>query len=184
MTSPPGPSARVAELMSAMTLEQKAAQLRGIWVMADQTGELGPYRGNFFGGQAPPVDEQISEGIGQLTRPFGSAPVDAAAGWRGLRALQGRVAGTGPGVPALVHEECLTGFMAHGATAFPSPLNWGSTWDPELVQEMADAIRVQMRSVGVHQGLAPLLDVVRDARWGRVEECIAEDPYLVGTLGC
>ncbi|HZQ86333.1 MAG TPA: glycoside hydrolase family 3 N-terminal domain-containing protein, partial [Acidimicrobiales bacterium] len=56
------------------------------------------------------------------------------------------------------------------------------TWDPDLIEEMGRAIGEQMRSVGVHQGLAPVLDVVRDARWGRVEECIGEDPYLVGTI--
>ncbi len=63
------------------------------------------------------------------------------------------------------------------------PLSWGATFDPELVERMSRRIGDDMRSVGVHQGLAPVLDVVRDARWGRVEETIGEDPYLVGTIG-
>ncbi|BFO16247.1 hypothetical protein SHKM778_26350 [Streptomyces sp. KM77-8] len=70
-----------------------------------------------------------------------------------------------------------------GATAYPVPLSWGATFDPGTVRRMAAAIGRDMRSVGVHQGLAPVLDVVRDARWGRVEETIGEDPYLVGTIG-
>ncbi len=86
------------------------------------------------------------------------------------------------GIPALAHEECLAGFTAWGATAYPVPLSWGATFDPELISEMAARIGASMRSVGVHQGLAPVLDVVRDPRWGRTEETIGEDPYLVGTI--
>jgi beta-xylosidase len=86
------------------------------------------------------------------------------------------------GIPALVHEECLAGFTTWKATAYPVPLSWGATFDPDLVREMASRIGASMRSVGVHQGLAPVLDVVRDLRWGRVEETIGEDPYLVGTV--
>src|SRR5690606_3223252 len=87
------------------------------------------------------------------------------------------------GLPAVAHEECLTGLAAWRATTFPTPLAWGASFDPDLVQEMGAAIGSTMASLGVHQGLAPVLDVVRDARWGRVEECIAEDPYVVGTIG-
>ncbi|CAM5253083.1 hypothetical protein SVIOM342S_03765 [Streptomyces violaceorubidus] len=72
---------------------------------------------------------------------------------------------------------------AWGATAYPVPLSWAPPFDPDAVCRMAAAIGRDMRSVGMHQGLAPVLDVVRDARWGRVEETIGEDPYLVGTIG-
>jgi beta-glucosidase len=87
------------------------------------------------------------------------------------------------GIPALVHEECLTGLAAWKAATFPTPLAWGASFDPDLVEEMAVAIGDSMRELGVHQGLAPVLDVIRDPRWGRVDECISEDPYLVGTVG-
>jgi beta-xylosidase len=100
--------------------------------------------------------------------------------WEFQRAL---VTGTRLGIPAIVHEECLTGLSVWKAATFPTPLAWGATFDPELVQRMGAAIGDSMRALGVHQGLAPVLDVVRDPRWGRVEECIAEDPYLVGTIG-
>ncbi|MER6979915.1 glycoside hydrolase family 3 N-terminal domain-containing protein [Streptomyces carpinensis] len=105
-------------------------------------------------------------------------------GARALARAQRRIAEAGRfGIPAVAHEECLAGFTAWGATAYPVPLAWGATFDPALVEAMAARIGRDMRSVGVHQGLAPVLDVVRDPRWGRVEETIGEDPYLVGTIG-
>ncbi|HZT67210.1 MAG TPA: glycoside hydrolase family 3 N-terminal domain-containing protein [Acidimicrobiales bacterium] len=175
---------RAARLMAAMTVEQKVAQLSGVWVTAGAGGQVAPYQGTLAMGEAGPLSERIANGIGQLTRPFGSAPVEPLDGIDAVNALQRSLLSDTPGVAAMVHEECLTGLMAHGATAFPGPLAWGATFDPGVVSEMADAIRQQMRSVGAHQGLAPLLDVVADARWGRVEECIGEDPYLVGVIGC
>ena len=87
------------------------------------------------------------------------------------------------GIPAMVHEECLTGLAAWQATVYPSPLCWGASFDPALVAGWATRIGRLMRGLGVHQGLAPVLDVARDLRWGRVEETIGEDPYLVGTIG-
>ena len=87
------------------------------------------------------------------------------------------------GIPAMVHEECLTGLAAWQAPVYPSPLCWGATFDPDLIERMAAQIGATMRRLGVHQGLAPVLDVVRDLRWGRIEETIGEDPYLVGTIG-
>jgi beta-xylosidase len=83
----------------------------------------------------------------------------------------------------MVHEECLTGFDAYGATVYPSSLAWGAPFDPELVGRMAAAIGRNMADLGVHQGLAPVLDVTRDYRWGRVEETSSKDPYLVASIG-
>ncbi|EFL34310.1 xylan 1,4-beta-xylosidase [Streptomyces viridochromogenes DSM 40736] len=129
-------------------------------------------------------DELITHGLGQLTRSFGTAPVDPALGAQALARAQRRISEAGRfGIPAIAHEECLAGFTAWRATAYPVPLAWGATWDPPLVGEMARRIGDDLRSAGVHQGLAPVLDVVRDPRWGRVEETIGEDPYLVGTIG-
>ncbi|MBU6191500.1 MAG: glycoside hydrolase family 3 C-terminal domain-containing protein, partial [Betaproteobacteria bacterium] len=120
---------------------------------------------------------------GQITRPFGTVPIEPAEGWRSLRAVQRFLRDeTRLGIPALPHDECLAGFMAQGATQFPSPLSMGATWNPALVEQVAGVIARQMREAGSLQGLAPVADVVRDARWGRVEECFGEDPYLVGTL--
>src|SRR6187402_1499547 len=165
-----------------MTLEEKLAQLVGVWVGASATGdEVAPHQHEMS--DEIDLDAILTQGLGQLTRPFGTAPVDPALGALSLARTQERVAGSNRfGIPAVAHEECLAGFAAWQATAYPVPLSWGASFDPELVQRMAERIGADMRSVGVHQGLAPVLDVVRDARWGRVEETIGEDPYLVGTI--
>ncbi|MGW1840198.1 beta-xylosidase/alpha-l-arabinosidase [Streptomyces sp. NPDC002067] len=176
------PETRVDALIRAMTLEEKAGQLFGVWVGAsDEGAEVAPHQHDME--EPVDLDDLIPDGLGQLTRPFGTAPVDPALGALSLMRTQARiVAGNRFGIPAVAHEECLAGFAAWGATAYPVPLSWGATFDPDLIREMAGAIGRDMRSVGVHQGLAPVLDVVRDARWGRVEETIGEDPYLVGTI--
>jgi beta-glucosidase len=87
------------------------------------------------------------------------------------------------GIPAIIHEECLSGFVAREADIFPQIIGIASTWDTELVERMTDLIRRQMRAVGFHQGLSPVLDVARDPRWGRVEETFGEDPYLIARMG-
>ncbi|WP_129289135.1 glycoside hydrolase family 3 N-terminal domain-containing protein [Streptomyces sp. N1] len=176
------PEARADALLAAMTLQEKTAQLVGVWVGAsDEGGEVAPFQHDME--EPVDLDELLPHGLGQLTRPFGTAPVDPAVGALSLARTQERITGANRfGIPALAHEECLAGFATWGATAYPVPLSWGATFHPELVGEMAAAIGRDLRSVGVHQGLAPVLDVVRDARWGRVEETIGEDPYLVGTV--
>ena len=129
-------------------------------------------------------EESADGGLGQLTRVFGTDPVTVPEGVAKLVRMQRDVQSRNAfGIPALAHEECLTGFTALGATVYPAAIAWGATWRPELVQEMAGRIGEDLRAVGIHQGLSPLLDVVRDYRWGRVEETCGEDPYLVGTLG-
>ncbi|MBZ6197183.1 glycoside hydrolase family 3 C-terminal domain-containing protein [Streptomyces olivaceus] len=176
-------SERVDALVGAMTLREKIAQLYGVWVGAsDEGGDVAPHQHDME--EAVDLDVLLPAGLGQLTRPFGTAPVDPALGALSLMRSQARIAAENRfGIPALAHEECLAGFAAWGATAYPVPLSWGATFDPVLVRRMAAAIGRDMLSVGVHQGLAPVLDVVRDARWGRVEETIGEDPYLVATIG-
>jgi beta-xylosidase len=176
---------RVADLLRRMTLEEKIAQLGSIWLGASGDGDgVAPMQDQFFTHDQPPFEDLVKNGLGQLTRVFGTRPVDAVAGMRALASLQARIVEASRlGIPAVAHEECLTGFAAWGATIFPTPLAWGASFDPELVGEMAAAFGATMRAVGVHQGLAPVLDVTRDYRWGRTEETIGEDPYLVGAVG-
>jgi len=176
------PEERADALIAEMTLPEKLGQLVGLWVGAsDEGGDVAPHQHDME--EPPDLDELLPNGLGQLTRPFGTRPVDPALGALSLARSQQRIAAANRfGIPALAHEECLAGFAAWGATAYPVPLSWGATFDPGLVREMAAAIGRDMRAVGVHQGLAPVLDVVRDARWGRVEETIGEDPYLIGTV--
>jgi len=175
---------RVADLLSRMTLAEKVAQLGSSWQGAAVDGDGVAPMQDQFNEEQPPLDELIKDGLGQLTRVFGTRPVPPAAGMRAMAGLQARiVASSRFGIPAVAHEECLTGFAAWGATIFPTPLAWGASFDPALVGEMAAAFGATMHAGGVHQGLAPVLDVTRDYRWGRTEETIGEDPYLVGTVG-
>lgn len=178
---PQAPSARTTELLGRMTLEEKLSQLVGYWV--DQGGEVvAPLAGEMA--TSTGYAEATREGIGQLTRVYGTRPVDPLERARWLWAEQRRlVEETRLGIPAIVHEECLTGLAAWQAATFPTPLAWGASFDPELVAELGAVIGGSMRELGIHQGLAPVLDVIRDPRWGRVDECIAEDPYVVGTIG-
>jgi beta-xylosidase len=175
------PRERILELLARMTLEEKLAQIVGFWEKED--GEaVAPLQGEF--GAVTNLEQSTRHGLGHLTRAYGTRPVDAAERASWLWEFQRKlVTGTRLGIPAIVHEECLTGLSVWKSATFPTPLAWGAAFDPELVERLGAAVGESMRALGIHQGLAPVLDVVRDPRWGRVEECIAEDPYLVGTLG-
>jgi beta-xylosidase len=174
---------RVEMLLSEMTLDEKLAQLASVWLGAELgSGNVAPMQEAF----ADPMsfEDASAHGLGHFTRPFGTRPVDPVDGARRLGELQRTLTGrTRLGIPAIAHEECLTGFTTFGATVFPTPLALAATFDPGAVERMTRAIGASMRAAGIHQGLSPVIDVVRDYRWGRVEETFGEDPYLVGVLG-
>jgi beta-xylosidase len=193
---------RVELLLSEMSLAEKVAQLGSRWLgndMVDTEDAAGsndepgtdhepfnvaPMQDVFAAGGSPSLEEASRHGLGHLTRVYGSVPVTAAEGAAELVRQQRTVMESSRlGIPALVHEECLTGFTTYGATVYPAAIAWGATFDPDLVERMAAAIGRDMAALGVHQGLSPVLDVVRDYRWGRVEETLGEDPYLVAMLG-
>ncbi|GGO02291.1 beta-xylosidase/alpha-l-arabinosidase [Microbispora bryophytorum] len=185
---------RVEALLAEMTLEEKVGQLGSRWLGNDMQApeeaepenalNVAPMQDVFAASGTVPIEEAVRDGLGHLTRVFGSAPVTAVEGAADVVRLQREVVKQSRlGIPALVHEECLTGFTTYGATVYPAAIAWGATFDPELVERMAAAIGRDMRAVGAHQGLSPVLDVVRDYRWGRVEETLGEDPYLVAMLG-
>jgi beta-glucosidase-like glycosyl hydrolase len=175
---------RVEALLAAMTLEEKVAQLGSVWPgFGEKDGQVAPTADDEMTG-AVPFAEATRRGTGHLTRVFGTAPVTVEQGRARSVAMQRAIIDNSRlGIPALVHEECLTGFTTLNAAVYPTALAWASTFDAELVERMARAIAADMRAVGVHQGLSPVLDVVRDYRWGRVEETLGEDPYLVSVLG-
>ncbi len=201
---------RVDALLAAMTLEEKVGQLGSRWTGnspdaiepadaaeptepaptpadpsddAVETFNVAPMQDVFATDKALPLEDASRHGLGHLTRVYGSVPLTPEQGAAEV-VRQHRVvlANSRLGVPALVHEECLTGFTAYGATVYPTALAWAATFDPALVERMAEAIGRDMAALGVHQGLSPVLDVVRDYRWGRVEETLGEDPYLVSEL--
>ncbi|MFK0287549.1 glycoside hydrolase family 3 N-terminal domain-containing protein [Streptomyces sp. NPDC090499] len=183
---------RTALLLAAMTLEEKVAQLGSQWKLEplpqepESASDDDPHR------MAPvsetpgavPLEEAARHGLGQLARIYGSRPVAPAEGAADLVRRQHVVmAGSRLGIPAVIHEEVLSGLTAWQATAYPTPLAMAATFDPGLVERIATAVGHDAVALGVHQGLAPVLDVVRDYRWGRVEETLGEDPYLVGMMG-
>ncbi|MFG1996181.1 glycoside hydrolase family 3 N-terminal domain-containing protein [Actinoplanes sp. NPDC048988] len=185
---------RVEALLAAMTIEEKVGQLGSRWLGNDMQDEqetdpeetlnVAPMQDVFAASGTISLEEASRQGLGHLTRVYGSKPLTPAEGAAELvRQQQIVLANSRLGIPALVHEECLTGFTAFGATVYPAAIAWGATFDPSLVERMAAAIGRDMAALGVHQGLSPVLDVVRDYRWGRVEETIGEDPYLVALLG-
>ncbi len=172
---------RVELLLGAMTLEEKLAQLGSHWFDRRGPGEVVAPMQDTFGSRRPDFATASRHGLGHLTRVLGTDPVPADEGRAKLARTQRElVANHRLGLPAIAHEECLTGVTSYGATVYPAPLAWGAAFDPDLVHEVGAAIGRDLRRLGVHQGLAPVLDVVRDYRWGRVEETAGEDPYAVG----
>jgi beta-xylosidase len=173
---------RARALLGEMTLAEQVQQLGSTWPGADDAGgDVAPMQETFRGAEA--FEEAIGDGLGHLTRAFGTAPLEPSEARRRLAELQQAVAAANRfGVPAIAHEECLTGFAAWKATVYPTPLAWAATWNPDLITAMGAAIGADLARAGVHQGLAPVLDVVRDYRWGRVEETMGEDAYLVSEL--
>lgn len=184
-TEPGAVDDRVDALIASLSRPEKIAQLVGLWIGTNTTeaGIVAPLQDE-MNGQTADFTEFAAHGLGQLTRVYGTAAVEPAVGIERLRGAQSWLASqTRAGIRALVHEECLTGLTTWRATAFPGPLSWAASFDPDLVHRMAGQIGQSMAALGIHQGLAPVLDVVRDMRWGRVEETMGEDPYLVGVVG-
>jgi beta-glucosidase-like glycosyl hydrolase len=177
--------ARVADLLGRMTLEEKVAQLQGLW---DRKKEIQDADGRFNPTNAQKV---LGLGIGQISRPseVGNTPQgprgrDAREHAEFVNAVQKWVlANTRLGIPVMFHEEALHGLAAPGGTHFPVPIALASAWDPALVERVMSVAAREARSRGCQEVLSPVVDLGRDPRWGRIEETYGEDPYLVSRLG-
>lgn len=183
---------RVADLLGRMTLEEKVGQMLGIW--QDKADIM-----NGMDFSAARAQQAFPDGFGQLTRVSdkrGGADGGEAAGgtadrWRTpaktvefVNALQRwALDETRLGIPVLVHEESLHGYMATEATMFPQAIALAGTFDTELMREVSSTIAREVRVRGVPYVLSPVVDIVRDPRWGRIEETFGEDPYLVAEMG-
>lgn len=178
---------RVRDLLSRMTLEEKAAQLRALWfgksAFLDSAGAFSPEKAN----------TALVNGIGQIARPgdlFGT-PRMRTEQFRGVEetvalvnAIQHHlVEKTRLGIPALFHEETAHGLAERNATIFPVPPALASTWDPALVEQAFAVAGREARLRGATVALSPVVDLARDPRYGRVEEFFGEDPYLVSQMG-
>jgi beta-glucosidase len=186
---------RVEDLLARMTLEEKVGQMVTVWEHKDkiQTPD-----GTFDPAKASAA---FPNGLGQIARPSDRRGVTVAAnGAAGAAADSvGRdaretadyinaaqhwaVERTRLGIPIVMHEESLHGYVARGATSFPQAIGLASTWDPELLTRVFSVAAREMRARGATLALAPVVDVARDPRWGRIEETYGEDPYLVGEMG-
>ena len=166
---------RVSDLLGQMNLDEKLAQLGSYWIFDLQTkGELDPQK----------VQAKLGVGIGQISRIGGASTYDPLSSAKIANSIQRFLVNeTRLGIPAMLHEECCSGAMILGGTVYPQMIGLASTFQPELAQKMTTTIRKQLRAIGAHQGLAPVLDVSRDPRWGRVEETFGEDPTLVSHFG-
>jgi beta-glucosidase len=179
--------ARVEDLLSRMTLEEKVAQIITLWdakaEVMDAGGEFDPAK----------MAKKFPNGLGQFARPNdASGPAsprtvkgrDVAGTIRLVNALQkDALTRTRLGIPILFHEEGLHGYAAIGATSFPQAIAMASSWDPEMLRNVNVVIGREIRARGVSLALSPVVDVARDPRWGRFEETFGEDPYLAGEMG-
>jgi beta-glucosidase len=177
--------ARVADLLGRMTLEEKLAQLQGVW---NRKREIQDAAGRFDPARARAL---IGLGIGEVARPseIAGAPSD-----RNVRSAREQavfvnavqrwlIENTRLGIPAMFHEEALHGLTAPGGTHFPVPIGLASTWDPMLIERTMSVAALEGRARGAQHVLSPVVDLGRDPRWGRIEETYGEDPYLVSRLG-
>jgi beta-glucosidase len=166
---------RVADLLGRMDPAEKLAQLGSCWSFELLTEmALDPAKAR----------ERLGQGIGQITRIAGATNL----GRRSVAELANSIQRflmeeTRLGIPAIVHEECLHGLLALDSVCFPQSIGQAAAWNPELVRAMASRLGRELRAAGAQQALAPILDITRDPRWGRIEETYGEDPYLVAELG-
>ena len=183
---------RVDDLLGRMTLDEKIAQLQCIWQkkteMQDAAGEF----------SAEKAKKNYPNGMGMLGRPsdrqLGQAAGAGDTGEKANRnaletanyvnaAQKWAVEQTRLGIPMLTHEEALHGYVARDATSFPQAIGLASSFDPEMVEKIFSVAAREMRVRGANLALAPVVDVAREPRWGRIEETYGEDPYLRGEMG-
>jgi beta-glucosidase len=183
---------RVDDLIKRMTLDEKIAQMQCVWIgkgalQADDTS-FDPAR----------AAASYPNGIGMFARPS-----DRQRGAASAAGNAGDTANRGPketadyvnavqkwalehtrlGIPVLMHEEALHGYVARDATSFPQAIGLASSFDPDLVTQVFSVAAREMRARGANLALAPVVDVAREPRWGRIEETYGEDPHLCGVMG-
>jgi beta-glucosidase len=176
------PARRVKDLLSRMTLEEKAAQMMCVWQKKSETLVNGD--GNFDLKKAKAAFKK-GHGLGQVGRPSDAGKGKNAREMAELtNAIQKFfLQNSRLGIPVMFHEECLHGHAGIGSTSFPQPIGLGATFNPGLIESLYAMTAEEARVRGTHQALTPVVDVARDPRWGRVEETFGEDPYLVTQLG-
>lgn len=162
---------RVNDLLNRMTLDEKIAQIRHL------------HSWDVFDGQElnPEKLDKMCGGIGYGF--FEGFPLTAASCRKTFREIQTyMIEKTRLGIPGFSVAESLHGVVHEGTTIYPQNIAMGSTFNPELAYEKTKHISGELNTMGVKQVLAPCIDVVRDLRWGRVEESFGEDPFLCSKM--
>ncbi len=174
---------RVNDLISQMTLEEKFGQMVGcLFYEFMKAGNSDRIEDMTFSSEK--ANKLIKNGIGHISfLPYFANRTPKALSELTNEIQKYLINNTRLSIPAIIHGECIGGFAARGAIHYPMSLGLSSTWEPDLIEKMADQIRKQMRSVGIQQGYGPVLDITRDPRWGRVEETYGEDIYLCSRIG-
>jgi beta-glucosidase len=183
---------RVDDLLSRMTLGEKVGQLETVWEskakLQTPDGQFSPELAsknfpNGIGGFARPSDRRGVTASNSSAGATRAVNRDARETAEYINAAQHWAVGrTRLGIPILMHEEALHGYVARGATSFPQAIGLASTWDPDLVTRVFSVAAREMRARGAFLALAPVVDVAKDPRWGRIEETYGEDPYLVSQI--
>jgi len=167
--------ARVRDLLSRMTLEEKFWQL--FMIPGDLDNPANDYSRGIFGLQIGTARREP----GGTTPPAGAL---ARAHAERINAIQKYfVEKTRLGIPILPFEEAVHGLTREGATAFPAAIALAATFDPALMSRVATAIAAETRSRGIRDVLSPVINIADDVRWGRVEETYGEDPFLSSVMG-
>lgn len=155
--------ARVDDLLSRMTLHEKVQQLRNNSI--SRPDEIAGRYGNVSPGSV---------------HEMGGSAYDAAVLFTSMQKYLAD--STRLGIPALTSVEGIHGIIQNGCTIFPQAIAQGATFNPSLIERMTAAEAAEARVMGISQFLSPVLDLARELRWGRVEECFSEDPYLIGEM--
>lgn len=162
----------IPALVRKMSLDEKVMQLCSYWT--DQVldkGKLSPGK----------ISRVLRKGLGQLTTV--TRRMDPREGTETYNAIQRfLVTKTRLKIPAILHDECLHGCMAKGATIFPQALALASSWAPDFVERVAQAIGRETRARGISQALSPTINIARDPRCGRTEETYGEDTLLTSRM--
>ncbi|MBR7012773.1 MAG: glycoside hydrolase family 3 C-terminal domain-containing protein [Muribaculaceae bacterium] len=179
---------RVEDLLSRMTLEEKAGQL--VCLMGWDSYQINGKKVTTSEKFRHEVD---SLHVGMYWAVFRADPwtqktiangLNPALAAEAANAMQRyAIENTRLGIPIFLAEEAPHGHMAIGPTVFPTGLGMAATWDTELMRQVGEVIGKEIRLQGGHISYGPVLDLAREPRWSRVEETLGEDPYLSGEMG-
>ncbi|MBD3949831.1 glycoside hydrolase family 3 C-terminal domain-containing protein [Tuanshanicoccus lijuaniae] len=166
---------RVEDLISRMTLEEKVAQL---------CGNLPNSIAGREGVKLEELKKVFPDGHGRITQAsiLGINSAKKLAEYYN-KVQKYFVEETRLGIPVVFQSESLCGLPIQSGTVFPSQMNLGYTWEPELAEEMTKIISEECRAVGITSTMSPVIDVSRDLRWGRTYETYGEDEYLISQMG-